>query len=171
MTFPTAEGEKAWFALTVKPRHEKAVAQQLGLRDLEHYLPLYKAVRHWSDRRKIVAACLFPGYVFCRFGYNRRLDVLNLPSVHSIVGFGDTPTPVPESEIEAIRTILASGHPAGPWPFLRAGQTVRIGSGSLAGVEGILVREKDALRVVVRVELLQRAVAVEIDREMIEPLD
>jgi transcription antitermination factor NusG len=98
------------------------------------------------------------------------MDVLSHPSVTSIVGFGDSPVPVPESEIEAVRAILASGRPAGPWPFLKAGQRVRIGTGALTGVEGVLVREKDAWRVVVQVELLQRGVAVEIDRDMIEPI-
>ena len=90
MTTGTAStnGETAWFALTVKPRHEKATALQLDRKGLESYLPLYRSKRRWSDRFKEVELCLFPGYVFCRFGFERRLDVLNVSSVHSIVGFG-----------------------------------------------------------------------------------
>jgi len=171
MAFPLARGETAWFALTVKPRHEKSVAANLSRKGLETYVPLYDAVRRWSDRRKVVAASLFPGYVFCRYGYENQLDVLNLPGVKSVVSFGDMPARVSDAEIEAVRAVLQSGRPASPWPFLRAGNRVRFLSGSMAGVEGILVRQKESLRVVVSIELLRRSVAVEIDRDMIEPLD
>jgi len=171
MAFPLAHGETAWFALMVKPRHEKSVAMNLSRKEIEAYVPLYDAVRRWSDRRKVVAACLFPGYVFCRYGYENQLDVLNLPGVNSVVSFGDAPAPVPDAEIEAVRAVLQSGRPASPWPFLKAGHRVRFLSGSMAGVEGILMREKQSLRVVVSVELLQRSVAVEIDRDMIAPVD
>ncbi len=171
MPFSVRSGEEAWFALTVRPRHEKAVAEGLKLRELESYLPLYGAVRRWSDRTKVVQASLFPGYVFCRFAYRRRMDVLNVPGVVSIVGFGVSPQPIPEAEIDAIRAVLASGLSAGPWPFLKKGSRIRILAGSMKDIEGILVREKDALRLVVSVEMLQRSVAVEVDRQMIEPLD
>jgi len=159
-----------WFALTVKPRHEKAATAYLGRKGLEAYLPLYKARRRWSDRFREVEMCLFPGYVFCRFHFANRLDVLNVPSVHSVVGFGDRETPVSEQEIDSIRTILASGAPVLPWNFVKVGERVRIVDGSLCGIEGVLVRERDAWRVVVSVDLLQRSVAVEIDRELIRPV-
>lgn len=170
MPFPIPAGESAWFAVTVRPRHEKTVARNLSVRGLQPFVPLYSARRRWSDRKKKVDLCLFPGYVFCRFGYEQRLSVLNLPSVTSIVGFGKTPAPIPEQQMEAIQTILNSGLPFGPWPFLKAGRQVRIEHGSMAGLEGVISREKDACRVVVNVDLLQRSVAVEIDREMVSPI-
>lgn len=156
-----------WFALSVKPRHEKAVAQQLSTKGLEQYLPLYRAKRRWSDRFKLVELPLFPGYVFCRFEYEERLRVLQTLSVTGVVGFGGTPTPVPDLEIESVKAVLRSGLPVKPWPFLRVGQQVRVTAGSLTGVEGMLVREKGLYRVVVNVELLQRSVAVEIDRSLV----
>jgi transcription antitermination factor NusG len=156
-----------WFALASKPRHEKAIDQILRSKGLESYLPLYRARHHWSDRVKSVDLPLFPGYLFCRFDYRQRVPVLSTPGVLSIVGFAGVPTPVSEEEIAAIQGILASGLPSGPWPYIRIGQTVRIERGSLAGLQGVLVREKDAMRVVVSVELLRRAVAVEISRDMI----
>ncbi len=110
---------------------------------------------------------LFPGYVFCRFAYTSRLPVLNTPGVTSVVGFCNVPTPVSDDEISRIQAIQASGLPAQPWPYMRVGQRARIERGSLAGLEGVLIREKDSLRVVVSVELLHRAVAVEIGRDMI----
>lgn len=166
---PANGGQAQWFALTVKPRHEKAASAYLDRKGLEAYLPLYKAQRRWSDRFREVEMCLFPGYVFCRFPFTNRLDVLNAPSVHSIVGFGDRETPLSEDEISSIRAILASGAPVLPWEYLKVGERVRIIDGALRDVEGILVRERDAWRVVVNVELLQRSVAVEIDRDLVRP--
>ena len=87
------------------------------------------------------------------------------------MGFSDTPTPVSDEEISHIQAIQASGLPAQPWPYVRAGQKARIERGSLAGLEGVLIREKDSLRVVVSVELLHRAVAVEIGRDMIRAVE
>jgi len=105
--------------------------------------------------------------VFCRFAYASRLPVLNTPGVTSVVSFSDLPAPVADDEISRIRAIQASGLPSQPWPYVRVGQKARIEWGALAGLEGVLIREKDALRVVVSVELLRRAVAVEIDRDMV----
>lgn len=158
----------AWYALMVKPRHEKAVAQNLALRDLEGYLPLYRSRRQWSDRRKDVDLPLFAGYVFCRFGYSSRLSILNTPGVTGIVGFGGREAPLEEVEIANIRALLASGHPVEPWAWLRVGQRVRIEHGSLAGLTGILVREKGIYRVVLNIDILQRSIAVEVDREILQ---
>ncbi len=143
------------------------MAANLGNKGLESFVPLYRARRQWTDRRQSVELPLFPGYVFCRFAYASRLPVLNTPGVTSVVGFSNVPAPVAEEEIDRIRAIHASGLPAKPWPYLEAGQRVRIERGALTGLEGLLLREKDALLVVVSVELLRRAVAVEIGRDMI----
>ncbi|MCP5113125.1 MAG: UpxY family transcription antiterminator [bacterium] len=159
----------SWFALTVKPRHEKAAAEQLDRKGLESFLPLYKSRRRWSDRWKEVQLCLFPGYVFCRFAFERRMDVLGVPAIRNVVGFGNTEEPVPDSEIQAVQSILTSGRPVLPWEYLQVGDRVRIVDGSMTGIEGILLRRKDAWRVIVSVELLRRSVAVEIDHDMVRP--
>jgi len=156
-----------WFAVTAKPRHEKAVAANLRNKGLESFLPLYQARRQWSDRTRAVDLPLFPGYVFCRFVYSSRLGVLSTPGVMSVVSFSNGPAPIADQEISRIQAIQSSGLPAQPWPYLNAGQRVRIEKGTLAGLEGVLLREKDSLRVVVSIDLLRRAVAVEIDRDMI----
>jgi len=157
----------SWFALTAKPRHEKAVAENLRSKGLESFVPLYRARRQGTDRVEPVDLPLFPGYVFCRFSHTGRLPVLSTPGVTSVVGISNVPTPVSDGEIERIQAIQASGLPAQPWPYVRVGQKARIERGSLAGLEGVLIRERDSLRVVVSVELLRRAVAVEIDRDII----
>jgi transcription antitermination factor NusG len=160
-----------WFALVVKPRHDKAVEQNLRFRDLEAFAPLYPARRCWSDRVKTVELPLFPGYVFCRFSVRNRIAVLNTPGVVSIVGFAKADTPIEDSEISAIQAVLRSGLPVQPWPYIRPGARVRIHDGALGGVEGTLLREKGAWQVVLSVELLQRSVAVEIDRVSVSALD
>jgi transcription antitermination factor NusG len=161
----------SWYALTVKPRHERTTAQHLHHLGLEEFCPTYKSKRRWHDRTKDLDVHLFPGYVFCRFSYPERLSVLNTPGVTAIVGFGKTPAPIPPDEIGALQQIVASGAPAAPWPYVRIGQKVRIEEGVLSGVTGTLLREKDVWRVVVCVELLQRSVAVEIDRRVLSPVE
>ncbi len=158
-----------WFAVTVKPRHERATAEQLQAKDLEAYVPLYRARRRWSDRMKILEVPLFPRYVFCRFDSEQRAQVLKAPGVISIVSFNGKPSPVSDGEINAVKTMVGSGMQVMVRPYLRTGQRVRIREGVMSGLEGILVREKAGYRVVVNVELLQRGVAVEIERELVEP--
>src|SRR5438045_3434869 len=161
----------SWYALTVKPRHERTAAQHLHQQDLEEFSPTYREKRRWHDRTKDLEVHLFPGYVFCRFTYQQRLSVLNTPGVTSVVGFGKTPAPIPPDEIAALQRIVSSGARAVPWPYVRVGEKVRIEEGALSGVTGTLLREKDVWRVVVCVELLQRSVAVEIDRRILSPVE
>jgi transcription antitermination factor NusG len=162
-----SESEINWFALTVRPQHEKSVAERLVAKSLAGYTPLYRARRRWSDRTQTVDLPLFPRYVFCRFGFNDRLKVLGTLGVNSVVGFGGKPAPISDAEIDALQKVVGSGLPCLPWSHLRLGQRVRILGGALAGMGGILAREKGASRVVVNVDLLQRAVAVEIDSDLI----
>jgi transcription antitermination factor NusG len=163
----TAQTSPQWYALTVKPNHERAAAQALECKGLEAFLPLYRARRRWSDRIKELDLPLFAGYVFCRILGGERARVLATPGVTSVVGFGNQPAAVPDNEIQAVRTMVSSGLPLRPWPFLRVGEWVRIDAGPLEGVEGVLTQVKDAWRVVVNVELLQRSVAAEVDRDVI----
>ena len=160
-----------WYALTTKPRHERIAARHLRLKGFEELAPAYRTRRRWSDRIKEIDQQIFPGYVFCNFAFEQRLQVLTTPAVTSIVSFGKQAAPVDDSEIAAIRTIADSGARARPWPYLRIGQRVRVEDGCLAGLTGALVRENDSWRVVVNIEILQRAVAVEIDRDLIRAVD
>ena len=157
-----------WFALTVKPQHERAVADQLQSKTLEAYVPLYSARRRWSDRVKTVEVPLFPRYVFSRFVFEERSHVLKTPGVTSIVGFSGIACPVTDAEIDVVKTMVGSGNPLKVWPAIRVGQRVRIREGAMSGLEGILVQEKTACRIVINLELLNRGVAVEIDWDMIE---
>jgi transcription antitermination factor NusG len=160
----SSQPNPSWFALQVKPRHEKAVAEALRLKGLQEFCPQYLAVRRWSDRVKRLTLPLFPRYVFCRFDRRDALLALTTPGVTSILGVGKRPVPIADAEMQTLQAIVQSNTPAQPWPFLRIGQSVHLESGPLAGLRGILLEFKSQCRVVVSVTLLQRSVAVEIDR-------
>jgi transcription antitermination factor NusG len=159
-----------WFALSVKPLREKYVGSVLAGKGFTQFVPLYHDRRRWSDRIKEIELPLFPGYLFCRLDPNNRLPVLVTPFVKGIVGAGRTPIPVQDSEIEAIRTIVTYGQDALPWNFLPAGCPARIEEGPLQGLEGVLIEVKKRHRLVVSVTLLQRSVAVEVDRHWVTPM-
>ena len=158
-----------WFAVRTANGRERAVATQLQAKGIEEFLPIYRTRRQWSDRTKELELPLFPGYLFCRFDFNNRLPILITPGVKAIVGFGKAPTPVPDDEIDDLRRVVATGAVHPHHQYLTVGERVRIREGSLAGVEGILVDIKNSWRIVISVDLLQRSVAVELDRAAIEP--
>jgi transcription antitermination factor NusG len=157
-----------WFALRVRPKHERTVARTLSTLGFDAYVPLHRVRRRWSDRIKVLEAPLFAGYIFCRFEYPDRLRVLNSPGVESIVGFGRTDTPVAEAELDAVRALIASGRALTHLPFLRIGQEVRVDQGPLQGIRGVVLRDENSWRVVVSVEALDRSIAVEVDREVLQ---
>lgn len=159
-----------WYGVRTRSNQERMAGQALQSKGYEHYLPVYRARRRWSDRVVTTEIPLFRGYVFCRFDYKQRLPIVSTPGVVSIIGFGHEPAPIPDTEIEAIQTVLSSGLAAEPCPFLREGQRVRIEKGSLKDLEGILVKKKSDWRLVVSVTMLQRSVSVEIDREWVSSL-
>lgn len=169
VAFPNREAAVQWFAIRVRPRLEKLVSDALRSKDYTEFLPVFRVRRRWSDRFVTAELPLFPGYIFCRFNPERRLPILTTPGVMHVVGLGRVPLPLDEDEVAAVRAIVDSGLAAQPWPFLKSGDRVMLAEGPLRGVEGILV-SADANRLVVNVTLLQRSVAVQIDREWVRPL-
>jgi transcription antitermination factor NusG len=160
-----------WYGIRVRSKFERVASASLSGKGYEEFLPLYRSRRRWSDRSKELDLPLFPGYLFCRLDVqDGLLPVLTTPGVISIVGAGRTPVSIPESEIHAIQAVVRSGLPAQPWPLLAAGTKVLIEKGPLAGIEGITPNVNKGYRFVVSVPLLQRSVAVEIDRRWARPL-
>ena len=162
--------QKRWYAAHTRANHEKRVAEQLGQRAVEHFLPLYQSVRKWTDRRKRLEVPLFPGYVFVRLPLQERMRVLEIPSVARLVGFDNRPAPLPDHEMEAMRNGLTGQLRAVPHPYLKVGRRVRIIRGPLESREGILLRNKGDFRVVLSIDLIMRSVAVEIAAEDIVPV-
>jgi transcription antitermination factor NusG len=136
----------------------------------EEFLPMYRRTNRWSDRIKEIELPLFPGYVFCRFNPHDRLPILMVPGVNSVVGIGKNLMPVDECELDAVRAVLNSEAYCEPWPYLEVGQRVQVEYGPLAGTQGIVMMFKNTYRLVISVNMLQRSVAVEIDRDCLKPV-
>ena len=160
-------GGFAWYAIQVKTNWEKQAGQLLENKGYEIFVPLRKTKRKWSDRTKELEVPLFPSYIFGRFDATHRLPILTTPSVFGIVSAGKQLLPVPDEQVEAIQRLIKSGVPILSSPFLRVGQRVVVEGGPLDGQKGILTRFKNSWRVVIAVDLIQQAVAVEVDREQV----
>lgn len=157
-----------WVAVYTVARHEKVVARQLEERRIEAFLPLYRSLHRWKDRRKEVELALFPSYVFVRILTSNKLPVLQVPGVVSIVSFNEELAALPEQEINALRKGLQHQLCAEPCPYLKVGKRVRVVRGPMAGAQGILSRKKDRYRFVISVDVLMRSVAVEVDASDLE---
>jgi transcription antitermination factor NusG len=160
-----------WFALYTTARHEKRVAEHLGQRQIECYLPLYHSERRWSDGSRVTLDLpLFPGYLFIHIRRNERGSVLTVPGAVALVGgTGGEPAPLADATIEELRAGLKL-RAAQPHPLMTIGQRVRIRSGALEGLEGIVVRHKNSYRVVMTLKQIMQSYAVEVDVEDLEPL-
>jgi len=160
----TSGDQLRWYAVYTKSRHEKRIKEQLDGRSIESFLPLYQAVHRWKDRRVRISLPVFPGYLFVRISLlEHRLPVVAVPGVVNLVGRPGCPTPIAEQEIEALRICSVRGHRMVPHPYLIAGGRVRVRNGPLADMEGILIRQKGKSRLILSVNLIARAVAVEVD--------
>ena len=160
-----------WFTAYTTPRHEKRVGQHLEMRQIEHFLPLYRTHRKWSDGSRVTLDLpLFPGYIFVCIQRNERVRVLEVPGVLSVVGgTGGEPASLPEGEIDALRSGLSLRN-AQPHPLLKVGQRARIRSGAFAGMEGVVVRMKYSYRVVLTLDSIMQSIAVKVDGEELEIL-
>jgi transcription antitermination factor NusG len=165
---PSAAG--SWYAAYTRPRHEKRVAQQLEERGIEHFLPVYRSVRRWKDRRKGVNLVLFPSYIFIHMELANRLRVLQLPGVVRFVSFNGLPATIPDVDVEALKNGLSHNLHPEHHPYLTAGRRVKVMSGPLSGAQGILLRRKNNCRLVISLEVIMRSVSLEIDEGDVVPV-
>lgn len=164
------EGPRRWYAAYTKPCHEKRVAEHLGIRSVDFFLPLYRSTRRWNNGCNVtLERPLFPNYVFVHLLSRERLRVLELSSVLSIAGTGHEPTPLPDEDIERLRSGLLQVN-AEPHPVLTVGERVRIRRGPLEGLHGIVSRQKNRFRVVLTLDLIMKSVVVEVCADDTEPI-
>jgi transcription antitermination factor NusG len=159
-----------WYAVSVRPRHEKMVTRHLEHQGLNYFLPVYRSVRRWKDRRKELEMALFPGYVFVNLSLRDRSGVLRAPGVLRFVTFQGQPAAIENSEIRALESSLSSGLRPQPHPYLCQGKRVRVKRGPLEGAEGIMIRRKERFRLVLSIDLIMRSVMIEVDEADVEPL-
>jgi transcriptional antiterminator NusG len=159
-----------WYALQTRSRHEKIVVQRLQERGVTTFLPVVTEVHRWSDRKKSVEVPLFHCYVFAKFAPNRteRLRVLRVDGVFGLIGAGGEGAPIPQEQIDAVRSLVGGQVPWSAHPFLSIGQRVRIRSGALNGVEGILVSRNGDRTLVISVDAIQRSLAVRVEGYQVE---
>jgi len=159
-----------WYALRTKSHHEKLVRDRLASRGIEPLLPTIAKLSQWKDRRKEIVVPLFPGYCFVRFVWSARLVVQKTLGVVDIVGSGNRPEPIPDEEIEALKTLMVSTLHYDSAPYLREGTMVEVSKGPLQGVRGRLIRKEKHCRLVISIHLIQQAVSVEMSASLVEPV-
>jgi transcription antitermination factor NusG len=157
-----------WYAIHTRYQNEQTVAKSLLNKGFSVFLPTYNSLHRWSDRKKLVTLPLFPGYLFFADEISRWIQILSTPGVNAIIKIGNAPAEIPNDEIVAIRRVVESTLYVEPHPFLSNGDLVRIKSGPLEGLEGIVSRKKDALRLVLSIRILGQSAAVEIDGCVVE---
>ncbi len=157
-----------WYAIYTRHQHEKAIAQVLGRKGLEVFLPLRAIRSQWQDRIQRIEKPLFPCYVFVNMEIRERLKVLQTPGIHWLVGNSLGPLAIPQEEIDSIRRVLHAGLLVDSFPFLNVGDRVRVRGGALDGVEGILLCKKKNDRLILSINLLQKSVSIEIDGYQVE---
>lgn len=165
--------QSSWFAIQTRPRYEKKVISELQEKGVNAFLPLYSATHQWSDRRQVVQMPLFPGYIFVRIAasLNERVAVLQTNGVISFVGVRNMGVPIPDCEIEAVRTVLNAGMKFEPYPHLQIGQRVCVRGGCLDGVTGVLTAINGDRSLVVSVNLIQRSIAMRIEGYKVEAIE
>jgi transcription antitermination factor NusG len=161
-----------WYAIHTRARHEKTVANQLAEKNIVTFLPTVRETHSWSDRKKVVETPLFSCYVFVQSleWKGAHMKVLSTPGVLRWVGNHGEPAVIPEDEINTVRNLIQSGVGAAAHPFLKVGQRVRVSSGSLAGVEGVLIKSDTGKRLVVSIDTIQRSMSVVLDGYDVIPI-
>lgn len=155
--FQASNPQCHWHALHTRHQHEKPIARILSDKGFEVFLPLYGAVHRWQDRNKQLWLPLFPSYVFVRGGLDQQLQIITTPGVLTIVGWAGRPAIIHQAEINAVLQMIDSSFQVEPYPYLGCGDRVRIKSGPLQGLEGVLVRKKTQFRLIVSMEMLGRS--------------
>ena len=162
---------RCWYAVYTVVRHEKTAASALKKKQIETFLPLREVISQWKDRKKRVSLPLFPGYLFVNTTLDYRLNILTTPGIVRILGTSGTPAPIPDDQIESIRKLLDSKVPFDPHPYLREGKMVIVTHGPLQGIIGRIVERRGSNKLILSVDLIKRAISVEVDVEIVEIIE
>lgn len=166
---PVSISRTGWWAVYTRHQHEKVIAEMLTAKGLEVFLPLYESIHRWKDRKKALELPLFPCYLFIKESIGGRLLTVTTPGIHMLLTLGERIAVIPDEEIAAIRRAVTDPARVEPHPFLNCGERVRVIRGPMEGHEGILVRKKNLCRLVLSVQMLSQAAAVEVNASDVEP--
>ncbi len=175
LIYPKIAGsESAWFALYVQVNHEKEVFKRVEQKEIECFLPLLETWSRRRDRRKRIHVPLFPGYVFVRTVLDNytNVSILKTPGAIHILRNSEGPIPIPDYQIDNLKTMLNATAEISLHTYLRIGEWVQVVKGPFAGCMGILLRQNPKKgRLVVSIDLIQRSVSVEMNVEDVEPVE
>lgn len=166
---PTLKYISYWYAVYTHPRHEKVVTEQLEAKCIETFLPTFVTESCWRDRRVRIQTPAFPGYVFIKINRSERSKVFAIPGVVRILSYNGVPAPIDELEIEAVKLCIKRGATPAAHTFIEIGERVRVKTGMLEGVEGLIMRCKNGRRLIVPISLINQSIAVEVDADLLEP--
>jgi len=162
---------RSWLAAYTRSRHEQQVANQFAQKHLPHLLPMFERLTRWSDRVKRTRVPLFPGYVFVEASQRDRVKVLQTQGVVSLVSRAGGAVSLSLDEVERLRTCCQHAADVEPHPYLKIGHRVRVKYGPFSGWEGTLVEKQNSRRLVITIEQIMKAVAVNIDGADVEAIN
>lgn len=155
---------KEWYAVYTKSRHEKVAQVNLQSRGIITFLPLREVISRWKDRKKVINVPLFPSYIFVNASlsdiYNK---VVYTKGVLRVVGYNGIPIPVSNQQVESVKTLVQNKLKYDPYPYLDSGREVVIKSGPLQGIVGKIIEKRSKHTFVLSIDLIKRAVSVEVD--------
>lgn len=158
-----------WWVVHTRSRNEKALAHDLISKNISYFLPMSWKVSRRSRRTTRSLLPLFSGYLFFCGQEDQRIELLQTNRVANLIEVVDQETLL--NELAQLNQALRAGAPLTPYKYIKAGQRCRVIAGPLIGMEGIVVRSKNAIRLVLQIDMLGQAASVEIDIDMIEVLD
>ena len=161
---------KQWIAIYTKPRHEKTVLSQFEVKGIESYLPLIRKKHRWSDRMKWVESPIFKSYIFARVELKDNLDVLQTRGVHNIIKFQNKIAVIPDIQITNLRKMIEGGFDPFPSDYFVIGDEVEVTGGPLRGINGIVSRADTSDKLIIKIDAIQHAVAVQIERKYLKPI-
>ena len=158
-----------WWVTHTRSRNEKALAHDLMSKNINYFLPMSWKIRRRSRRTIRSFLPLFSGYLFFSGQEDQRIELLRTNRVASLIEVNDQQKLL--DELVQIDQALRAGAPLIPHKYIKTGQRCRVIAGPLIGLEGIAVKTKNAIRLVLQIDIPGQASSVEIDIDMIEVLD
>jgi len=158
-----------WWVVHTKSRNEKALAWDMVRKEISYFLPMRRKAKRTAGRTIRSLVPLFTGYVFFCGSEEQRIAVLQTNRAAGLIAVKDQDRLV--SELSQIETALRSGAPLQPDKYIKEGQRCRVTGGPLAGLKGVVMKAGGRLRLLLQVDILGQATSVEIDGDLIEPID
>lgn len=163
--------EKKWYAIYTAPKAEKRVSVRLAEMGIDHYLPIQRLLKQWSDRKKWVEEPLFRSYLFVHIEEKEYFPVLNIQGIVKFISFGGTAASIPDFQIETVRRLLMESTEIEiTTESFAPGMPIEVVAGPLMGTLGELISFRGEKRIAVKIHTLDTTVLINIPEEFVAPL-